>query len=286
MTDIIGHADILDFLSRAAEQNRLNPSLLFAGPDGVGKKTVAMHTARLLNCEMAGDFLLIDKAFQAALLKEKPESQNTIKIESVRHLDRFLRLKAGGDSCRVCVIEDADKLSEEAANALLKILEEPPARTQIILIASFERNMLPTILSRCAVLRFRPLPAPKIAVWLEKNKAVSQQEAENAAARCDGSLGRAIKILDEASFGSLDDVSVAEYFISLSDPSWRKEGRLRAVEVVRRLTEDAQARLEKGDISQTNSLKALFHARKQLDRYAPPRLVLESLFVKLKPVFK
>jgi DNA polymerase III delta prime subunit len=235
---------------------------------------------------MAGDFLLIDKAFQAALLKEKPESQNTIKIESVRHLDRFLRLKAGGESCRVCVIEDADKLSEEAANALLKILEEPPARTQIILIATFERNMLPTILSRCAVLRFRPLPATKIAVWLEKNKAVSQQEAEDAAARCDGSIGRALQLLEEPSVGNLDDVAVDEYFNSLSDPSWRKEGRLRAIEVVRRLTVDAQARLEKGDISQSDALAALFYARKQLDRYAPARLVLESLFVKLRPVFK
>jgi hypothetical protein len=123
-------------------------------------------------------------------------------------------------------------------------------------------------------------------VEVEGNKAVSQQEAEDAAARCDGSIGRALQLLEEPSVGNLDDVAVDEYFNSLSDPSWRKEGRLRAIEVVRRLTVDAQARLEKGDISQSDALAALFYARKQLDRYAPARLVLESLFVKLRPVFK
>ncbi len=283
---IIGHKDIVNYLEKGAEQNRLSPSLLFAGPEGVGKKRVAHHAASLLKCDTLTDFLLVDKTFQASLLKEKPESQNTIKIESVRHIDHFLRLRAANGSCRVCVIENADKMTEEAANALLKVLEEPPARTQIILLAVFERNMLPTILSRCAVLRFKPLPNAEIAKWLVKEKGVFIDEAEKIAARCDGSFSRALKLLDAPEMVSLDGVDVDEFFASLAEPSWRKEGRARATEVVLRLTEDAQARLEKGDLAQAESLKALFQARRQLDRYSPPKLVLENLFVKLKPVFK
>jgi DNA polymerase III gamma/tau subunit len=146
--------------------------------------------------------------------------------------------------------------------------------------------MLPTILSRCAVLRFRPLRTADIAQWLVKNKSVFIDEAAKVAQRADGSLARALRLLDEPTRVTLDGVGIDEFFASLSEPSWRKEGRARATEVVLRLTEDAQARLEDGDVSQVDSLKALFQARRQLDRYSPPRLVLENLFVKLRPVFK
>lgn len=274
--NIIGHEDILNYLSQGAKQKRLSPSLLFVGPKGVGKRTVAQEAAALLGCDQVSDFLLV----------EKLATENAIKIESVRQMDRFLRIKPGELSWRVCVIEEADKMTEEAANALLKILEEPPPRTQIILLAVFERNILPTIVSRCAVLRFRPLKAAQVSGWLEKNKGISHAEAEAAAARADGSLGRAVQLLEEPSLVTLDGVGVDEFFTSLSDSSWRKEGRLRAIEVVKRLTEEAQARLEDGDAAQTDQLKALFQARRQLDRHAPARLVLESLFLKLRPVFK
>jgi DNA polymerase-3 subunit delta' len=283
---IIGHEDILSYLRQGAQQKRLSPSLLFVGPEGVGKRTVALEAAQILHCDTVSDFLFVDKEFQAGLLKEKIESQLAVKIESVRQIDRFLRIRPVEGSYRVCIVDGADKLTEDAANALLKILEEPPPRTQIILLAVFAKNILPTILSRCAVLRFRPLKAKDIALWLEKNRGVSQKEAEAAAERADGSLSRGIRLLTESDLLTLDDVTVDQFFASLAEPSWRKEGRVRAMDVVRRLTDEAQARLERGDLAQADSLKILFQARRQLDRHTPPRLVLENLFLKLRPVFK
>jgi ATP-dependent Clp protease ATP-binding subunit ClpX len=123
MRTVLGHADILKYLTEGIRRQRLSPSLLFVGPEGVGKKRVAHELTALLKCDPVSDFLLVDRPLQASLLKEKPESQTAIKIESVRHLDKFLRLRPADGSYRVAVIDEADRLTEEAANALLKILE-------------------------------------------------------------------------------------------------------------------------------------------------------------------
>jgi DNA polymerase-3 subunit delta' len=278
MRTVLGHADILKYLTEGIRRQRLSPSLLFVGPEGVGKKRVAHELTALLKCDPVSDFLLVDRPLQASLLKEKPESQTAIKIESVRHLDKFLRLRPADGSYRVAVIDEADRLTEEAANALLKILEEPPRQTQIVLLAVDARNMPSTVASRCAVLRFRPLPAGLIQEWLEKEQSLSSSEAARVAARSDGSFAKALRVLKENEAPDLSTVTPDEFFSWLSEPAWKKEGRARATEFLNRLIEET-------DPLKSERRELLLAARRQIDRHVPPRLVLGNLFVKLEPVF-
>lgn len=301
--NIIGHSLVTKYISEGLEQRRLSPSLFFVGPDGVGKRTVALELAKVFCCKeiavfssgcvCAGcarvnslshsDLLVVNDAFQASLLKEKPESQLSVKIESIRHLDKFLRIRPLEARRRIAIIEDADAMTVEAANALLKILEEPPVNTQIILLAKESRNVPSTILSRCALLRFRPIPEKDIVLWLHNVHGVGFDEAEEAARRSNGSLGLAFHVLNQADEKfDIASFSIDEFFNWLDDPTWKREPRKKAETLLLHLTVQAQRALEKGDFSKTHTLDHLFRARRQLDRHVPARLVLENLYLKLE----
>ena len=156
--DILGQPQALHYLSEGIKRGRISPSLLFVGPEGVGKRRCAIEVAKCFGCENIpkegtlprcgkcprcvriadnnhADTLLIDRALQATLLREKPETQTAVKIDSVRHAEKFLSLKPLESRRRIVLIDEAHKLTTDAANALLKLLEEPPNKAQIILIA-------------------------------------------------------------------------------------------------------------------------------------------------------
>jgi DNA polymerase III delta prime subunit len=135
-----------------------------------------------------------------------------------------------------------------------------------------------TVASRCAVLRFRPLPAGLIQEWLEKEQSLSSSEAARVAARSDGSFAKALRVLKENEAPDLSTVTPDEFFSWLSEPAWKKEGRARATEFLNRLIEET-------DPLKSERRELLLAARRQIDRHVPPRLVLGNLFVKLEPVF-
>jgi len=305
--DILGQPQVLHYLAEGLKREIISPSLLFAGPEGVGKKLCALEVAKCFACEkpdggpgalprcgrcracvqVAGnnhaDVLLLDRTLQATLLKEKPESQNAIKIDSIRYLDKFLSLKPLDSRRRVALIDDAHKLTTDAANSLLKLLEEPPNKAQIILIATDEHSLPPTVVSRCAVLRFRPIPVKIIADWLDREHAVSESKAMDVADRAGGSFQKALSLKDEdRATTELSDYTLDEFFAMLAGTNWRKEGRKQAESAVTNLIESSQRKLEGGDLNQAGRLTALLAARKQIDRNVPVKLVLEALYVKLE----
>lgn len=309
---IVGQDLVLRYLSHGLEINRLSPSLLFVGPEGVGKKTTALGLAKFFQCARTRnsglaspslccdqcpacsrvnaqnhtDVLLINRPFQAALLREKPESQTAIKIEAIRHLDKFLRLRAMEGRRRVAIIDEAERMTHEAANALLKVLEEPPTNTQIVLIAVDLHSLLPTIVSRCSVLTFKPVPTPILVEWLERTQGIAHEEAEKLADHSGGSFAKALahKERGDTSF-DLSAYACDEFFELLSQTQWHKEGRKKAEQLINQLIASAQKKLNAGDVSALNRLQSLLWARKQIDRNVPARLVLESLYVSLEPPF-
>lgn len=263
------------YLSQGLKNNKLSPSLLFVGEANSDRLFAAIELVKCFSCQSPEpqttneglprcglcsacerveannhpDLLIINRTSQATIIKEKAETQTAIKIESVRYLDKFLRLRPSESQRRCVVIEEADKMTLEAANALLKILEEPPANTQIVLITKDIKAFPPTIASRCAIVRFPSRP----------HQASSEVEP-----------------LD------IEDYELDEFFELVSNTNWRREGRKQAEDALRRILLPIQKKWEAGDLSQERRIKAILAARRQIDRNVTPKLVLENLYMELQ----
>ena len=218
---VIGHRRLLSLLSRSVQNDSLPPSVLFAGPAGVGKRLTAIAVAQALNCLKGSEFrpafpaspadpALADACGRCSVctriarnvhpdvLFVEPGDSGAIKIDQVRDIVDRAAYRPFEGRRRVVIIDEADALVTSAQNALLKTLEEPPPSSVFILVTSRPDMLLPTVLSRCPQLRFRPLAADDIAAALIA-RGHNETEARAVAATADGSLGQAL----EASAGEL-----------------------------------------------------------------------------------
>jgi DNA polymerase-3 subunit delta' len=219
--DVVGHVRVIDLLSRSVAGSTVPPSLLFAGPAGVGKHLTALAVAQALNCTggsafsvQGSGFTVHGSGFDACgtcaacrriargvhpdVLSVGPGDSGAIKIDQVRDIVDRAAYRPFEGRRRVVIIDEADALVHPAQNALLKTLEEPPPSSVFILVTSRPDMLLPTVLSRCPQLRFRPLSADDIAAALMA-RGHNETEARAVAATADGSLGQAL----QASAGEL-----------------------------------------------------------------------------------
>ncbi len=216
--DILGQERALGYLAMALRQNRLAHAYLFLGPDGVGRAATATALAARLNCaaptsegEACGDCpscrrLAAGTDPDFLILRPASEGrQPQIKIEQIRELRQLTAYPPVGGGWRVALIKPASALNDAAANALLKTLEEPPARHLLILAAAQEGDLFPTLVSRCQKLTFAPLPPALIRRELEK-RGRSPAQAALLAALSGGSLGRAVMMDPEALLAQRDQV--------------------------------------------------------------------------------
>lgn len=207
--DIIGQQRIIRLLRRALAQNLLPHGFLFTGMEGVGKKLTALTLAKVVNCEngASGDCCDNCVSCRKAASGNHPDINIIdregpfIKIEQIRALKRRLRFRPLEGSYRVTVINNAQNLKVEAANALLKVLEEPPPNNLIILTAIETTALLPTIVSRCLHLPFQPLATVEISAHLCQTHGISSERAAVIAGLAGGSLSRATALLDEEQLG-------------------------------------------------------------------------------------
>lgn len=176
---IVGHSRQINLLRRLVESGTFPQSSLFVGPEGVGKKTVARELFTHL-CK--GEFNLREVG------TEKP-----VTVEEVRETSSWLFTKPTSGTGKAVIIDRADEMRGEAANALLKTLEEPPAYAYICLIGKSEESVLPTIRSRCRVFRFGPLTDSSVAYILEKMGFKADKKVIKLA---HGSVGKALRLLE------------------------------------------------------------------------------------------
>jgi DNA polymerase-3 subunit delta' len=216
---IEGHDAIAARFAAAEARGRIAGSYLFVGPPGVGKGTFALALAKSLTCERPGAGLVACGGCASCVQADagshpdidvvrKPEDRSTIPLELLIGDDEHrmreglcwrILLRPALSRRKVAMILDADHFSDEAANCLLKTLEEPPDGATIILVGTALERQLPTIRSRCQVIRFAPLPSAAIRRILERETAGTGIEPATLA-RCaeaaGGSLARARLALD------------------------------------------------------------------------------------------
>lgn len=158
---VVGHESQISFLQNAIEQDRFPSTSLFVGQSGIGKKLVALGMAQYLVCEkgygcgQCPSCIRIETQQSESLLLIRPE-KGVIKIEKAREVISFISLQLTGKA-RVIIIDEAQLMNDQAANALLKSLEEPPEKTYFILLAPSIAGLLPTIRSRSQIVRFGAL---------------------------------------------------------------------------------------------------------------------------------
>lgn len=211
-TDLLGQEHVIKLLKQSITKDRLAHAYLFAGPDGVGKKTCAQIFARTLNCLEGGEepcssCRACTKEFHPDLHLIQPKG-SSLRIEQIRDLQSTVIYKPYEGKWKIYIVEDADKLTEAAANSLLKTLEEPPPATVFILITSRVEKILPTIRSRCQQINFRTIGQGKILSFLEEHyPEVEKEKRELAVSLAEGSLGRACLLLeDEDAFSRVEEI--------------------------------------------------------------------------------
>jgi len=202
--DWIGHGTLQESLQNAMMAGRLAHACIFDGTAGIGKSTMARWAAAWLFCESEGErpcghcsaCVKLDSDNHPDLLVICPE-ENSIKNHQVEAFQEYLQVKPYLASGKVIIMEDADTMTVSAQNRLLKVLEEPPAGTHIFLITTRFNRLVPTILSRCQILRFGDLNPAGIASYLTNHYNIDRPRAEHLAHRSGGSLGRALALMQD-----------------------------------------------------------------------------------------
>ena len=201
--DIAGHRQLTSLLARAVARGTVPPTLLLAGPAGVGKWPVARALAAALNCAapVAGDACgtcrscdRISRDMHVDVLPIVADDTGKITVDVVRHELEKCAYRPFEGQRRVVLIRDADALNDMAQNALLKSLEEPPPATVFVLTSASPDSLLRTVRSRTMRLTFGRLPVDDIVQVLVRDHAMAETEARRLAMLADGSLGAALSL--------------------------------------------------------------------------------------------
>lgn len=205
-SQVIGQEKAKRFLKEVMAKNKIPHAYLFTGIPGIGKTTMARALTMALNCLDSNGGVACGRCSSCRqiqggnspdfVLIESLEDSQYIKIEQIRNdLNRKLSFAPFG-RFRVSVIYQAEKMTEEASNAFLKTLEEPPPMNILILHATEPLDLLPTIVSRCQKVPFQPLSYQNITEWLKSEKDMDAETASVLAKISAGSLGRSLRMFE------------------------------------------------------------------------------------------
>ncbi len=202
--DIVGQERAIKILTKSLKENRVSSSYIFIGSEGTGKKFTAIEFIKAVNC------LNLNKNMEACNnchscnginkqccpdLKIVKTTKGSIKIGQIREIRKEIELKPFRSKKKVYIIDQAEKMTLEASNCLLKTIEEPPYYAIIILICSKIDPILPTIVSRCQIINFRLLTSFKIKeLLLNKLNNLENDKAEIISKLAQGSIGKAFKL--------------------------------------------------------------------------------------------
>jgi DNA polymerase-3 subunit delta' len=203
--DMLGHEWAVRLLCGQIESERVRHAYLFTGPQGLGRRTLAIRFAKALNCEQppcpgepcgeCRSCVQVERMQHPDLIIVQSEQRGgTLKVDQVRTLQRSLALSPYEARYKVALLLRFEEANQNAANALLKTLEEPSPQVVLILTAENEELLLPTIVSRCEVLRLRPVPIEQVNGGLQDRWGLPHEQAELLAHISNGRPGYAITL--------------------------------------------------------------------------------------------
>ncbi|OGF24602.1 hypothetical protein A3H66_03360 [Candidatus Falkowbacteria bacterium RIFCSPLOWO2_02_FULL_45_21] len=237
---LVGNRHIFEFLAKSLSNKNVSGSYIFAGPANIGKNTAAHYFARSLVCESSNQPALSCGACQACqeaikgthsdiyLIKKETDKKN-ISVDQIRGFIRSLGLSSFLNSYKIGIIRGADSLSEGAANALLKTLEESKVKVVIILTVADIEVLPKTIISRSQILRFQPVESDTIYDDLIKNHGASRSQAKNFSRLAAGRPALAVKFLEDNEYCE-DYKAKVQSFIDFLSPDLNQ--RFKAIEKI------------------------------------------------------
>lgn len=224
---IVGHSEIIGSFLEAVDAGRLHHAWLLGGPKGIGKASLAFLFARYLltpagerigaeglTFSDATDAQIVGRAHPNLLVLQRPFDAKTkkfktqITVEEVRRTVPFFGKTAGGGAQRVCIVDGAEDMNASAANALLKILEEPPANTTFFVVSHHPGRLLPTILSRCRQARLDPLSEGDVARVVRDVIGGDAGQIAKAVGLSQGAPRRAIELLSADMIGLMGQIDM------------------------------------------------------------------------------
>jgi DNA polymerase-3 subunit delta' len=210
---VIGHENIIQHLQNAISAQKVSHAYIFYGEEGMGKKTLANAFAKTLQCEENGirscdrckSCMQADSGNHPDIIRVTHEKLS-IGVDDIRiQVNADILVKPYNSRYKIYIIDDADKLTEQAQNALLKTMEEPPEYAVILLLVSNLTSLLPTILSRCVQLNLKPVDKTVIKEFLMERHHIPDYKAEVAAAFSSGNVGKAIKYASSEDFEKMKE---------------------------------------------------------------------------------
>lgn len=207
--DIIGQEQIKEHFMRAIENHTISHAYILSGEAGMGKKMMAKAFAMTLLCEKGGpepcmechscrQFLSDNHPDVIYVRHEKP---NSIGVDDIRvQLNNDIAIKPYSSAYKIYIVDEAEKMTIQAQNAMLKTIEEPPAYGVILLLTTNTEAFLPTILSRCITMKFRPLSDKAVQSYLMDSLGIPRDQADICAAFARGNLGKAVQLASSEEF--------------------------------------------------------------------------------------
>ncbi len=230
---IFGHDWATNLLQSHAAGGKLRHAYLFVGPEGVGRETLALRFAQALNCTQPpapGAFCGACRDCRQIQAHQYPdlsilqpeEGHKDVRIDQVRELQHTLALAPYAAAYRIALLPDFQQVTEQAENALLKTLEEPAEKVLLLLTVDALESLLPTIVSRCEVIRLRPAPLRETQAYLEKVRDVPEVDAKLIAHLSGGRIGAAIQMVDDPTSLSRRNEEFETFFNLLPDAMYER----------------------------------------------------------------
>lgn len=209
--EILGHEQIIEHLQNAVRLDKVSHAYIFNGPEASGKMMLADAFAMSLQCEGDDKPCLNCRSCKQATDRNQPdiiyvshEKPNTIGVDDIRtQVNNDVGIKPYSSRYKIYIIDEAEKMNQQAQNALLKTIEEPPAYAVILLLTTNADRFLPTILSRCIRLDLKTVKEAEIKRYLMREYQIPDYQADVCAAFSQGNVGKAIQLASSEEFGGL-----------------------------------------------------------------------------------
>ena len=216
--DIVGHEQIIEHLKTAIEMGKVSHAYILNGPDLSGKMMIAEAFARALLCEKqdpdgCGECRSCrqsDDRNNPDIIYVKHDKPNTISVDDIRtQLNNDIVIKPYSNQYKIYIVDEAEKMNQQAQNALLKTIEEPPAYADIMLLTTNADSFLQTIRSRCITLNLKSVKNDVIKSYLMTEKKIPDYQADVCAAFAQGVVGKAIKLASSDDFNELKESALS-----------------------------------------------------------------------------